>query len=112
MQNHDLDDFVALSDAEISAIATFLHDQGETAHQVVSDSADDDEGVTSDDDGDVDVSDPYLLPFVTAFCHNCFPMDAIGGFAALPETDEWRCANSCRIQVAPAVEVLHFGPVK
>jgi hypothetical protein len=51
MQGHDLDDFVAYSDAEIATIRAFLHEQGEEAGLVQPNGDDDDEeSATSDAD--------------------------------------------------------------
>jgi hypothetical protein len=101
MQDHDLDDFVAFTDEEITAIAAFLHEERETASLVVLDETDTQEENDIDWDGEDNIgrSNPQMIPPLTAFYLEGLPKDIIDGFAALQETDEWKSADSYRRQI-------------
>jgi hypothetical protein len=65
-----------------------------------------------DDSDDVAMSDSRSIPPLTDFCLDDLPDDILDGFTALQATDEWKAADSYRMQIAMIVQALHFGPMK
>jgi hypothetical protein len=84
MQDHDLDDFVPYSDAEMADIAAFLPEQRNIASPIATDrhanEEEADEDSELDEPDDVPTSDPRLIPPLTDFCLDDLPDDILDEF--------------------------------